>query len=103
MSLKPICVKCHMFYKPKKNGFYFLEGKPIHKPDGSKVEPGQQEPWYWIPYKLWSGDIYECAGCNSQIIYGIGMNPITQDYKENFREDVKALSTWDPPYQVNDC
>jgi len=85
------------------NGFYFVEGMPKYKGDGIRIEPGLIEPENWEPYKLWQGDIWECQGCSSQIIVGTGMNPVTEHYKADFKEDVKNLSQWDPPYQVNDC
>src|SRR5690349_6379221 len=32
--MKPVCVPCQRFMRAKRNGFYFLEGKPY----GAKVE-----------------------------------------------------------------
>ena len=31
--MRPICVPCRRFYRPKKNGTYFLEGHPTEEPE----------------------------------------------------------------------
>lgn len=69
--LKPICIKCHLFFRPKKNGFYFTEGKPL-----PSARPGLRDAAMWLKYKLWSGDLWECRGCGAQIIVSVEMAPI---------------------------
>lgn len=56
--MKPVCVPCQRFFTPVKNGFYFIEGRPI----GRDVKPGTEMPDRWEPYKVWVGDKYECKG-----------------------------------------
>ncbi len=51
--MKPICVPCQRFFRPKKNEFYFLEGMPIEQ----GAIPGTTEQEQWKPYKLWTGDL----------------------------------------------
>ena len=53
--MKPVCVKCRLFYRPKKNGAYFEEGMPT-------TEVGVK---LWRSYKLWAGDLWQCRGCGS--------------------------------------
>lgn len=93
--MKPICVPCQRFFRPKQNGKYFIEGMPE-----SGAEPGNSEPEKWKPYKLWAGDLWECNGCGSQIISGTGLNPISEHYKPDFAEQAQRLNA---DYQVNDC
>ncbi len=95
MSLKPICVPCQRFFRPKKNDFSFIEGMPV---DGAK--PGTAEPEKWKPYKLWLGDKWECKGCGAEIVVGTGRIPVSEHYKPDFPQTVLA---YNPTLQVNDC
>jgi len=98
--MKPICYKCRRFFRPKKNGLFFLEGMPI---DGeTRAEPGLAEPERWKPYKLWQGDLWECQGCGTEIIHGTGFEPFNEHYKKDFEEEV-LRRCGEKPYQVNDC
>ena len=94
--MKPICVKCERFYRPKRNGTSFIEGKPNHNgaPAGT-VGEGQ-----WAPYKLWMGDLWECPTCKSQIIVGIGLNPISEDYRPDFDKQIESFKA---KLLVKDC
>ena len=96
MSLRPICVRCQRFYRPKKNGFAFIEGMPTM----NRSEPGTVEPHLWKPYKLWLGDKWECQGCGSEIVVGVGLRPVAEHYQPDFAERVACYS---PSLQVNDC
>jgi hypothetical protein len=93
--MKPICVPCQRFFRPKKNGFYFLEGMPVNN-----ALPGKADPDNWKPYKLWAGDQWECPSCEAQIVVGFGQRPISEHYKEDFQ---KTVEQYGAEYQVNDC
>jgi hypothetical protein len=93
--MKPICVQCQRFFRPKKNGFPFIEGMPI-----GSVAPGTCRPDKWKPYKLWMGDLWECHGCGANIVVGVGLNSIAEHYQEEFPRLVERLA---PTLQVNDC
>lgn len=98
--MKPICVPCQRFFRPKKTGFQFIEGMP--KP--GMVEPlrrGTEKPEEWEPYKIWSGDLWECRGCGAQIVSGFGASPLFEHYQDNFKEHVRRLGK--EALQVNDC
>ena len=99
--LKPICVRCHTFFKPKKNGFTFTEGMPLHKPDGERVQPGLVEPERWKAYKLWTGDLWECQSCGTQIIANTGAQPIAIRHECDFHEQIETHGAG--KFQVNDC
>ena len=94
--MKPICVPCQRFYRPKENGFYFVEGMPSH--NGAK--PGLQEPESWSPYKLWCGDKWECPDCGASIIVGTGMLPLREQHHDDFREMIDKLNA---TLQIKDC
>ncbi len=94
--MKPICVTCKRFYRPKKNGFFFIEGMPAV--DGAK--PGNAEPQNWKPYKLYAGDLWECPDCHSQIVSGVGAGPIGMRHEEDFAYKVES---YQPTLSVNDC
>lgn len=95
--MKPICVPCQRFFKPKKNGFYFLEGMPT---EASGDARGKDAPG-WLPYKLWVGDLWECEGCGAQIVYGVGRDRIAEHYQPEFNQMVDSLNA--RQLQVNDC
>jgi hypothetical protein len=84
------------FYKPKKNGIYFLEGMPIDP----NARPCMVDDDKWADYKLWHGDLYECRGCGDQIIAGVAKLPISEHYLPNFR---KVVENSNPMLRVNDC
>jgi hypothetical protein len=94
--LKPVCVPCHRFYRCIKSGFYFIEGMPLN----NHARPGNSEPDWWKPYKLWSGDKWRCEGCGHEIISGTGAGPIAEHYQTDFEETRAKLNA---DYQVNDC
>lgn len=93
---KPICVGCQRFFRPKKNGFYYVEGMPV----GFDVAPGTKEPERWKPYKLWVGDLWVCHGCNTEIVVGSPSSPISENHKQDFADNVKSFKA---TLQVNDC
>lgn len=94
--MKPICVPCQRFYRPKKTGFPFIEGMPKR----SGAEPGTAEPERREPYKLWMGDQWACEGCGSEIVVGTGREPIAEHYQPTFADWVTRFA---PELQVNDC
>lgn len=94
--MKPICVKCQRFYRAKKNGFYFIEAMPVT----GYPAPGTSEPENWTPYKLWAGDLWECEGCQHQLVSGVGRGPLAEHYQPNFANQMAAFA---PKLQVNDC
>jgi hypothetical protein len=88
--IKPVCVKCQRFFRPKKNGIRLLEGRPI-----DNAKPGVEEAHNWLPYKVWQADLWECNGCGATIVHGSGKLPIWEDYKGPLPE-LEYL-------KVNDC
>lgn len=69
---KPVCVGCERFYRPKVNGYTWIEGMP----ESADTPPGLAQPAGWRPYKLWSSDLWECPDCKHQIIVGHCQQPI---------------------------
>lgn len=94
--MKPICVACQRFYRPKKNGYFFVEGVPAV----AGAPAGTAAPESWKPYKLWSGDLWECSGCGSLIVSGVGREPISEHFQKEFADNLRA---YDARLQVNDC
>lgn len=77
--MKPVCVPCERFMRPKKNGYHFLEGMPVIENHGTgKGAEG------WAPYKLWMGDLWECPTCKTQIVSGVARQPISEHYLADF-------------------
>lgn len=95
--MKPVCVPCQRFYRPKKNGYYFLEGMP-HGPDYPK--PGREEPEKWKPYKLWVGDLWQCPSCKATIVSGVGQNAIAEHWQPDFGNLVEVYGA---ELLVKDC
>jgi hypothetical protein len=86
--MKPVvCVGCRLFFKVKKNGIAVEEGMP--RGDGT-----------WTAYKLWQGDLWECAGCGAQIIRGFGQAPIAEHFEPKY---AAAVDSFNPLFRVDDC
>lgn len=97
--MKPICVPCQRFFRPKKNGYFFVEGMPIggtHRPP-----PGKEAADLWKPYKLWVGDLWECLGCGANIVVGVGGGPLAEHFEFDFAAKVEKSGAGQ--LQVNDC
>lgn len=86
-----VCVKCQLFFHPKKNGVTVEEGMPLSSRKG-----GDQ----WVPYKLWHADILECRGCGTEVIAGFASRPIAEHYQEEYKS-IKAQLC--PVVFVKDC
>ena len=95
--LKPICVPCQRFYRPKKNGVYFIECMQKH----SGAASGRKAPHSWRPYKVWIGDLWHCLDCGQELIVGVGQVPISEQYKPDFADWIKNTGAdW---LEVKDC
>jgi hypothetical protein len=101
MSLKPICVHCQRFYRPRKTGYQFIEGMPMN--DGAV--PGNSAAENWKPYKLWSGDLWKCDGCDHLIIVGVARASIDEHFSPTFKQTVESYEKehGGPLLQINDC
>lgn len=97
---KPVCVKCRCFYRPEKNGYRLIEGKPDKRLDGMYPDDfrGNKFPEAWSPYKVWVADLWKCPECFHEIVVGFAEWPLSQDYMENFEGFCKTAAI-----QVNDC
>ena len=88
--LKPICVSCERFMRPKKNAVRFVEGMRTTaldtKPMAGRYSLG------WDPYKVWCGDLWMCPDCGHEAIYGVGTRPLSENYKEDFEEHLLCCS-----------
>ena len=98
--MKPICVKCEVFYRPTCNGRYFVEGMPlVSGMTGNTVRAT------WKPYKVWVGDEWTCPSCDHVVIVGVGKEPVSEHFRDDMAEWLEAVEG-DPrrPYlQINDC
>jgi hypothetical protein len=99
--MKPICLPCQRFFRMKKAGFYFTEGTPMADKSGTYARAGVANRDRWKPYKVWSGDLWECRGCGAQIISGVGNEAISEKHHADF-ETVRAKLAA-TQFQVNDC
>ena len=85
--MKPICAKCRLFFRPKKTGTAFEEGRPLG--DG-----------WWASYKLWLGDLYVCKGCGAEIIVGTGARQVAEHYEPDYADKLQRFA---PIFRVDDC
>jgi len=101
--MKPVCVKCQCFYRPKRNGYVFLEMMPVGFEDTTAEDRrGTKMPHLWQPYKLWRGDLWACPECEHETVVGVAWEPISEHYKPDFEERVKSCGG-DKLLKVNDC
>ena len=96
--VKPICVSCQRFYRPKKNGVYFIEAMP--KAGCERAPPGTTAPHMWTPYKLWVADLWKCNGCGHELIVGASREPLAEHYDPDF---VAMCASRPLACTVNDC
>lgn len=94
--MKPICVPCRRFFRPKQTGLPFIEGMP----KGGIPKAGNAEPDKWRPYKLWMGDLWECPDCHAEVIVGVAHNPVAEHFEEHF---ASAVAERGAVLQINDC
>lgn len=101
---KPVCVKCGLFYRPKRNGQVFEEGKPYRSSPDDIVRFTEQEGERneWTGYKLWNADLWECKGCGNQIIVGAGARPMAEHFEDNYQERRTSYGGDAIPF-VHDC
>lgn len=100
MILKPVCVGCRCFYRPEKNGYFFIEGMPIGN-IGNETIRGNHAPDQWKPYKFWVGDLWKCPECGHEIVVGVIGGPVSEHYMPDFKEVVDRYDN--SGLQVNDC
>jgi hypothetical protein len=72
----------------KKNGFYWVERRPLSDDT-------------WVPYKIWSSDLWECKGCGAKIISGHGIQPVSIDHAVGFEKLIERLNA--NQLEVDDC
>ena len=84
--LAPICVTCHVFYDRIKSGVAVEEGMP--RGDVTSPRVGEHAAG-WVPYKLWMADLWECPGCNHQIVHGTGHNRLAEHYEPDYAQTVE--------------
>jgi hypothetical protein len=100
--MKPICVPCQRFFRMVKSGFYFIEAMPKPNPPGEgDPPPGTAAPDRWQPYKVWSGDKWQCPGCGAEIVAGVGRGPISEHFMPDFHGIVARVNA--TQFTVNDC
>lgn len=100
--MKPVCIPCQRFFRMKKSGVLFVEGMPAA--GTSRPKSGTTEPEKWQPYKLWSGDRWECEGCGATIMSGFGLHPVAERHHEDFPDQLARVKLHQGSMlQVNDC
>jgi len=99
---KPVCAKCACFFRPKTNGFAFVEGAPFGNVGQLPAEEirGHRKPDVWAPYKLWVGDLWACPDCGAEVVVGCAAFPVAEHYQPEFPELVKRCGA---ELTVNDC
>lgn len=80
---KLVCVECERDYKVVVTGNYVIE---------MFCNPPE-------PYKILSGDRWECPGCGHQIIAGFGSTPLAEHFQDKFSNSLnKAFDSKDTIY-----
>lgn len=99
--MKPICVPCQRFMRAKRNGFYFVEGKPY---GGLEAWDGQsgKDSVGWTAYKLWVGDLWECPGCHTQTVAGVAHSRVAEHYENDFEDKLTRTGAMQNLF-VKDC
>ena len=86
--MKPVCVPCERFMRPKKNGYWFVEGMPTHEHVQGAIG---KDAAGWAPYKVWVGDLYVCPTCKTETVVGVARMPVSEHYQPGFDEVVARV------------
>jgi predicted RNA-binding Zn-ribbon protein involved in translation (DUF1610 family) len=70
---RPVCVKCKVELKPKKNSVLVL----------SIASFG--------PASIWNADLWRCSRCGYEIIMGFAANPFACHYEPGFKDLLKKV------------
>lgn len=97
---KPVCIACQCFFKPKKNGYAFIEGMPNSAARPGDNIRGKRQPESWDPYKVWMGDLWECPDCGAEVVIGCGVGPVAEHYQPDFQNRATVFGA---TVQINDC
>ena len=73
--------------------------RPRDAEDVGPTPIGTRDPSKWKPYKVWSGDLWECPDCHAEIIVGAGLDPIREHHEKDFDKWYAIANT----VQINDC
>lgn len=69
----PLCVRCQVEFRPKKNGVFVEEMAPF----GS--------------YKIWHADLWQCPCCKTEIVQGYAQQPIAEHYQKEYQEKLNLV------------
>lgn len=89
--MKPICVPCERFMRPKHNGYRFLEGMPTMCGADPAKNIGRSAVG-WQPSKLWIGDLWHCPDCGAEIVVGVAHRPLAEHYEPTFQHSVELAT-----------
>ena len=78
MNHPPVCAKCEVQLRPKKNGVGCLDYAKFN---------GELDR-----YLIWDADLWECPNCGYQIVFEFGRKPIDAHYTESFPKTVDFYS-----------
>lgn len=65
---RPICVKCQVEFRVRKNGV-------------TVIDTFSQPP---KPYQIWRADLFECPICKTQVVGGFAQEPLAQHFEDSF-------------------
>lgn len=71
-----ICSKCNLQMSVVRVGVYVVD---------MFLDPPQ-------PYRIYSGDLYKCTGCDTEMVSGLAANPIATHHEDKFEEVLKDIN-----------
>lgn len=88
------CGKCKRFYRCKENDIRVEEGMPVKNEAGEEI---------WVSYKLWCADLWECPGCQHQLITGYGRGAYAEHHQSDYGDALKSARQDFTFFRINDC
>jgi hypothetical protein len=70
--MRPVCVPCKAEYWCIKNE------ATVEQTAGGR------------PYKLWSGDLWQCPGCDHKLVIGFASRPLAESHQTDLYESYRS-------------
>jgi len=73
--MKMVCAECNFELSTEQNGIFVIEMADFG------------------PYKIYSADLYKCAGCGKETVAGFATNPYSEHFEDGFQNVLERVKS----------